>query len=62
MGRFGRIRLGYPGNRIGMPSGASARLTQASLDERGMLELGPLAPSVIADYCGVTRSSATGLL
>ncbi|MBB1631543.1 MarR family winged helix-turn-helix transcriptional regulator [Cupriavidus sp. UME77] len=33
-----------------------------SLDERGMLDLGPLTPSVIADYCGVTRSSATGLL
>lgn len=53
---------GIQATAIGMLSGASARLTQASLDERGMLDLGPLTPSVIADYCGVTRSSATELL
>lgn len=33
-----------------------------SLAERGLLDVGPLTPSVIADYFGVTRSSATGLL
>ncbi|MBB1632645.1 MarR family winged helix-turn-helix transcriptional regulator [Cupriavidus sp. UME77] len=33
-----------------------------SLAERGLLDIGPLTPSAIADYVGVTRSSATGLL